>query len=1360
MGLLAVESATPAQAQAQAIVLVSNDGQTTATHGWATGAFSILQGFTTGSNAGGYILSSVGVTPALDATTQTLDADSRAKIRVELWTANTSGAPDSAILRLTTPSTVARNTRADFAAPANFRLTPNTTYFVAFYTTELAFNLDLRSTDSNNEDSGGQTGWSIADTIHWVQSGSPHGAILTHGSDPIRVPKMIIKGETASAQGPAAPTGLTVTSDERQLSLSWTAPSGSLTGYDVHYTSSTTALSHDGLASGSDPTVGWVDAGHSDTTPALAVRGLSSGVNHRVRVRAKNNSDPGPWAFGAGTPASASNPSAPRNVNANPGGETLRLSWEAPEEWGAWQADGYDAQAKLATAAQWVDLPDPGSTATRLSFTALDGVGLVNEAEYSLRIRARSVDPNDAAQFRYSAWVATSGVPRDNPVIRVDSTCTLAQAINEANQSTANTGRCLIGNSGTGAAGHDTIELSGDVTLTAHLPNITTHITINGNGHTIDGANLYRPITVGAAGVHVVLNDLTLTKGRAKFNEGGGAIILRPSGSSTMTLNRVTVSNNTSTYSGSTRNGGGIICSQPSNLTINDSVFSDNTGHFGGAIWSTCFVNINRSAFHDNTSTEGGGTILMGSNSALVMTNSTLYDNVAGGASGGGAMLLQTGHAGNVHKLTHVTMTGNSTAIRTGSNVGTRLELRNSIIYGSTGGDCTLSGGQITVNENNIIGAPGNCGAGTNGSSADPLLSPNATGDIPYFTIPANSPAVDAAGDCRSLTTQDQRGAARPQGGACDIGAYESPHTAPVKASLSASPNPVTPADNPDDPDLRKAKVTITATLSGPLPEGVWIPVTLAQDPRPDHSTISSIGIKAGALSGSSTINVYEDVDTVDDTFTVALDTANLPSLITAGDTESVTVTINDSDSAAAPGAAPPNFVVTPKDGYLLLTWDKPTGARVTHYDVQFKTTAAPDQAASDDDPATGWVSLPRGGDYIPDITDRSITRLTPGTAYDVRVRAVNWNAPGPWATGQGTPEGSTGGGPTGTTGPTGPTGDGPVDGGGGNTGEAAGEATRLWGADRYATSLAVAREVAKHADGELDTVVLAGGHSWTDALVAGPLAGKLDAAVLLTAPDGLDTNAVAWLAEVGASEIIAVGNADRITDDALAALTHIDADIERITADDPHAMSAAVAERIGGPQTLGPLLGRTVIVASSRVFADALAAGPLAAAGPHPILLVGPDALHPDVAAYLAAHADHVIVMGGTDAVTEAVEDQIRAIPQANRPDKRPMAVTRLGGTDRYSTAVAFARWLTASTVLEGRVCFTNDTVGLATGTNAADAAASAPLLARKCAPLVLTQPDRLPPVTASYLRRATDLLVFGGTAAITDNAIDNWDR
>ena len=146
-----------------------------------------------------------------------------------------------------------------------------------------------------------------------------------------------------------------------------------------------------------------------------------------------------------------------------------------------------------------------------------------------------------------------------------------------------------------------------------------------------------------------------------------------------------------------------------------------------------------------------------------------------------------------------------------------------------------------------------------------------------------------------------------------------------------------------------------------------------------------------------------------------------------------------------------------------------------------------------------------------------------------------------------------------------------------------------------------------------------------------------------------------------------------------------------------------------------------------------------------------------PDAAAYLAEQADHVIVMGGTAAVSAEIEAEIRAIPQAGRA-ATAMAVTRLGGSDRYGTAARLARWLTSPPAAD-HVCFYSDRTGLATGLNPADAAASAPLLAKTCTPLVLTRPDVIPPVTQSYLRKTEHLTVFGGKNAIAHSTIDNWN-
>ena len=103
---------------------------------------------------------------------------------------------------------------------------------------------------------------------------------------------------------PAAPTGLTVTPGNARLRVSWTAPSGTVTGYDVHYTSALVgSVADDAAISGNDPSAAWIDANHSGTDVMLTISGLTNSTEYRVRVRAENASvQKSAWTHGTGTP--------------------------------------------------------------------------------------------------------------------------------------------------------------------------------------------------------------------------------------------------------------------------------------------------------------------------------------------------------------------------------------------------------------------------------------------------------------------------------------------------------------------------------------------------------------------------------------------------------------------------------------------------------------------------------------------------------------------------------------------------------------------------------------------------------------------------------------------------------------------------------------------------------------------------------------------------------------------------------------------------------------------------------------------------------------------------------------------------
>ena len=119
----------------------------------------------------------------------------------------------------------------------------------------------------------------------------------------------------------AAPSGLQVTAGDGSLDLAWTAPPGTVTGYDVHYTSAlktgASAVADDAAVQTGGVSAGWTAVSRgTETDPPTAsqtVSSLTNNTEYRVRVRAKNSDGNGDWVHGAGTPqqTDTTGPSAP-----------------------------------------------------------------------------------------------------------------------------------------------------------------------------------------------------------------------------------------------------------------------------------------------------------------------------------------------------------------------------------------------------------------------------------------------------------------------------------------------------------------------------------------------------------------------------------------------------------------------------------------------------------------------------------------------------------------------------------------------------------------------------------------------------------------------------------------------------------------------------------------------------------------------------------------------------------------------------------------------------------------------------------------------------------------------------------------
>lgn len=167
-----------------------------------------------------------------------------------------------------------------------------------------------------------------------------------------------------------------------------------------------------------------------------------------------------------------------------------------------------------------------------------------------------------------------------------------------------------------------------------------------------------------------------------------------------------------------------------------------------------------------------------------------------------------------------------------------------------------------------------------------------------------------------------------------------------------------------------------------------------------------------------------------------------------------------------------------------------------------------------------------------------------------------------------------------------------------------------------------------------------------------------------------------------------------------------------------------------------------TVVIARADDYPDALAGAPLAVHLDAPLLLSGNDGLSPDAAAEIGRlGADRAILLGGATALSEQVERDLTL---------GGVDVERVGGTDRFATAVAIAALLPIS-----------DEVFVARGDGFADALTASALAAESRQPVLLSGADELPAATAAALdARVVDATIIGGTTAVSQAVADAIDR
>jgi large repetitive protein len=451
---------------------------------------------------------------------------------------------------------------------------------------------------------------------------------------------------------------------------------------------------------------------------------------------------------------------------------------------------------------------------------------------------------------------------------------------------------------------------------------ILTDVTFTGNQA---GAGDPTPYTAheGGAGGGMV-NDGTATLSRVTFtgNRAGAGGFNGDGGwgggmmnGGTATLSNVSFSDNSAGDGGSNEeedggcggSGGGFENCESATAMLTDVSFIQNhagaagrgprdsaaTGGSGGGMDNQGSATLTNVTFERNRAGDGNGDVGgsgggLSNCSDVALTNVTIFSNQAGNGNGPDTPGGDGGGIANfgLATLTNVTIALNSAGLGEFGGVdGSGNEIasdgiayfRNAIVSGVSQ-NCSDGSDIVSLGHNLDSGMTCGFVTASDRTNSDPVLDTlrDNGGFTQTMALLPGSPAIDG-GDDDGCPSTDQRGVSRPQGNACDIGAYElQPATTPgpptPTASATMAPmqtntpvatpsDSVTPAPTPTDTRTGTPTGTpIPSMPATPTVTGTFTPTnTLTWTPTAAAPTASATGTGCiGDCNGDGSVTVDE----------------------------------------------------------------------------------------------------------------------------------------------------------------------------------------------------------------------------------------------------------------------------------------------------------------------------------------------------------------------------------------------------------------------------------------------------------------------------------------------------------------------
>ncbi|WP_343754471.1 N-acetylmuramoyl-L-alanine amidase [Alkalibacterium iburiense] len=197
-----------------------------------------------------------------------------------------------------------------------------------------------------------------------------------------------------------------------------------------------------------------------------------------------------------------------------------------------------------------------------------------------------------------------------------------------------------------------------------------------------------------------------------------------------------------------------------------------------------------------------------------------------------------------------------------------------------------------------------------------------------------------------------------------------------------------------------------------------------------------------------------------------------------------------------------------------------------------------------------------------------------------------------------------------------------------------------------------VAINISKRGWNRSDTVFIANGYRFTDALSGTPLAAHYNAPMLLVNERDISNATINEINRLRAKNVVILGGPDSVPEQVISKLRSQGLNVRRIAGRNRYDTSRMIAEELISLR--GP---STAHLVNGDAYADAVSISSVAGRYKQPILLTRANELHPEVN-IIANQVKDWRIIGGPQSISANTENQLKS---------RVNNVTRLSGKNRY---------------------------------------------------------------------------------------------